>query len=205
MPEDTKDKGLTPVDDITIEFIEHDEPPRSPEDNDRPAEKKPAPAPPAPVQEEKFKAAEERILRLRADFENFKKRVEKDSSELQTRTQMEMLRKLLPFFDNVERAFENVPPEIHEGWVEGLSLSLKELKATLKSLGLDEIEAEGRLFDPAFHESVGFGSRDDAEENVVVQVVQKGYCFKGKLLRPSKVFINRKEKSGENQEGKSDG
>lgn len=197
------EKDITTNDDISIEFVEHPEGESQPEPEPRPETNRP-PARPVqakksePLSEddeettEKLRLAEERLLRLRADFENYKKRVDRDNAELQARSQMEVLRKLLPFLDNMERAFNNIPEQLGGSYIEGLELSLKDLENGMRAFGLEEVPALGVQFDPAHHESLGFESDDQKEDNEVLKVWEKGYLFKGKLLRPAKVFINRK-------------
>lgn len=189
---DTKNKELTPTDDITIEFVEHDEVHQVSETPEKVIEGKPAQEPKSVEQDDKLKVAEERILRLRADFENYKKRTAKDWAEREKRAQMEMLRQILPFLDNLERAFLNAPENVDKNWLQGVELSVKDFQSLLRQFGLKEIDECGIPFDPAYHESMGFESVEDYEEGTVAKIVQKGYLFKGMLLRPAKVFINKK-------------
>lgn len=195
------EKDITTNDDISIEFVEHPEGESQPEPEPEPVkpharpeqEKKPVPRTEEDGETtEKLRLAEDRLLRLRADFENYKKRVDRDNAELQARSQMEVLRKLLPFLDNMERAFNNIPEHLGGSYIDGLELSLKDLENGMRAFGLEEVPALGVQFDPAHHESLGFESDDEKEDNEVLKVWEKGYLFKGKLLRPAKVFINRK-------------
>ncbi|HPA26796.1 MAG TPA: nucleotide exchange factor GrpE [Acidobacteriota bacterium] len=195
------EKDITTNDDISIEFVEHPEGESRPEPEPEPVMppartaqgKKPEPeAEEDGETAEKLRLAEDRLLRLRADFENYKKRVDRDNAELQVRSQMEVLRMLLPFLDNMERAFDNIPEQLGGSYIEGLELSLKDLENGMRTFGLEEVPALGVQFDPAHHESLGFESDDEKEDNEVLKVWEKGYLFKGKLLRPAKVFINRK-------------
>lgn len=197
MSEDNKNNNITPIDDITIEFVDHDEEKYSVSGEGPTGEPSNVPG---DETSEKLRLAEEKLLRLRADFENYKKRTERDVGEKQMRSQTELLRTLLPFLDNLERAFEHIPKEALEGCAEGVTLSFKELADGLNSLGLEEITTEGHKFDPSIHESMGFEIDPAKEENEVVRVLEKGYMFKGKLLRPARVFINRKEPDGKNRE-----
>jgi len=192
------DKEITTNDDISIEFVEHPESEPRPESEAEVPPHAPGQAVkatvPASSEEaaEKLRLSEEKYLRLRADFENFKKRADRDGQEMQTRSQMELLKRILPFLDNMERAFENIPDELGGAYIQGLELSLGSLESGLKTFGLEEVPALGTQFDPTHHESLGFESEAEKEDNEVVKVWEKGYMFKGKLLRPAKVFINRK-------------
>lgn len=188
----TKDKELTPKDDITIEFVEHDEVHQVSEKPEKLIEEQFSVQSRSNEQDEKLKAAEDKILRLRADFENYKKRTAKEWSEKEKRAQMEILRQILPFLDNLERALSNFPENVDKNWFLGIELSVSDFQKLLRQFGLKEINECGVLFDPAFHESVGFDSVGDYEDGTVAKIVQKGYLFKDMLLRPAKVFINKK-------------
>ncbi|MCX7830743.1 MAG: nucleotide exchange factor GrpE [Acidobacteria bacterium] len=190
-----KDKELTPTDDITIEFVEHDEVHQVSETPDKIIEGKPQEEQEKNDAEDKLKSAEEKILRLRADFENYKRRTAKDWGEREKRAQMEILRQILPFLDNLERAFSNVPENTDINWLQGVEISIKDFQSLLKQIGLEEIDKCGVPFDPSFHESLGFDSNNDFEEGAVAKIVQKGYLFKERLLRPAKVLINKKSGS----------
>lgn len=191
---DTKNKEFTPTDDITIEFVEHDEVHNVNEVPEKIIEEKSQKEDnPCPEIDEKLKNTEERMLRLRADFENYRKRILKEWNEKEKRSQMEILRQILPFLDNIERAFATVSGNVDPNWLEGIQLSLKDFKSALEQLGLKEINECGILFDPNFHESIGFDCVDGYEDGTVAKIVQKGYLFKDGLLRPAKVFINKKE------------
>jgi len=188
----TKNKELTPTDDITIEFVEHDEVHQVSETPEKLIEEKPSVESKSDEKDEKLKAAEDKILRLRADFENYRKRTAKDWAEREKRAQMEVLRLILPFLDNLDRAFLNSPENVDKNWLQGIELSVKDFQALLKQFGLEEIAECGVAFNPAYHESMGFDSVDEYEDGTVAKIVQKGYLFKGMLLRPAKVFINKK-------------
>lgn len=197
---DTKNKELTPTDDITIEFVDHDdEIHKVSETAEKIIEEKLQMDTRKEEQDEKLKIAEDKILRLRADFENFKKRTSREWSEKENRAQMEIIRQIIPFLDNIEMALQNVPENVDENWLEGVRISVKDLKTLLKNAGLKEINECGIRFNPAFHESIGFDRVDDYEDGVVAKILQKGYLFKEGLLRPAKVFINKKE-AGEGEQ-----
>ncbi len=99
--------------------------------------------------------------------------------------------KLLPFLDNMERAFDNIPEQLGGSYIEGLELSLKDLENGMRTFGLEEVPALGVQFDPAHHESLGFESDDEKEDNEVLKVWEKAIFSRG-TAEPAKVFINRK-------------
>jgi molecular chaperone GrpE len=93
--------------------------------------------------------------------------------------------------NDLERAFASVPAEPGESnWTEGIKLIYNKFKATLEAQGLTEIEAEGEPFDPRLHEAV---MQREGEEGMVVEEIQKGYKFKGKVIRPSLVIVGKGE------------
>jgi len=116
---------------------------------------------------------------LRADFENYRRRVSKEQDDIYLRAQIEILRAILPFLDNLERALENIKEEADRDWVKGLELSIKDFENALKQFGLEEVEAEGILFDPSIHESMGFEEISDKDNGVVTKVNSKRLQIKG--------------------------
>ena len=135
----------------------------------------------------------ERLLRLSAEFDNFRKRVQKEFEKFKELANEALIKEFLIILDNFERAIE----AIEEGGdlstlVDGVKLIHRQFKETLKKFGVEEIEAEGNVFDPNVHEAV-MQVEDDEKDNVVVKEVQKGYKLKGKLLRPSKVVVAKKK------------
>ncbi len=131
--------------------------------------------------------------RSQADFANYKQRTEQEKAEITEFANRVLLCNLLPIIDDLERAFASVPAELSEShWTEGIRLIYNKLKTTLRAQGLIEIEAEGKPFDPRFHEAV---MEQEGEEGMVLKETQKGYKFKERVIRPSLVIVGRgKEK-----------
>jgi molecular chaperone GrpE len=134
----------------------------------------------------------DQLLRERADFENYRKRIDREKAEWNWKSRAETLQQLLPVLDNMDRAlellnFKETPPD----WSKGVAMVHQQFLEVLGRLGLDEIEAEGASFHPGEHEAVSVVHRPELEENRVVQVFEKGYRLKGKILRPAKVSVNR--------------
>lgn len=129
-----------------------------------------------------------RLMRLQADFDNYRKRSRTEKEEMTSYATSELLRRLLPVLDNLDRAChsaENSP----EGIAEGVSMITRQLKELLESEGLKEIDCKGELFDPQCHEAV---LRDDSGEyppNTIVDEIQKGYMMKDRVIRPSMVKV----------------
>lgn len=134
----------------------------------------------------------EKLLRLHADFDNFKKRTHKEREEWYQYASIGFMEKLLPVMDNLERAIESIHKENQEvqGVFSGIQMIYNQLKEVLEREGLHEIEAVGKIFDPIFHEAImQVPVSEGQEENLIVEQMRKGYCFKDKVLRPSLVKV----------------
>jgi molecular chaperone GrpE len=134
----------------------------------------------------------DKYLRLYAEFENYKKRVNKDKEELVKYGNESLLYELLPVIDNLEMALKHASDNISEGVVQGVEITLKELQKTLEKFGLSVIEANGKPFDPLVHHAMTQVERDDVDEKIVVEEFRKGYMFRDKVLRPSFVAVSKK-------------
>lgn len=133
-----------------------------------------------------------KYLRLYAEFENYKKRVVKDKEELIKYGNEGLLYDLLPVVDSLEMALQHAADDVSSGLVQGVELTLKEMRKSLEKYGLITIEAEGKPFDPAVHHAMAHLERDDVDENIVVEEYRKGYMFKDKVLRASLVAVSKK-------------
>ena len=140
---------------------------------------------------EEQKAPEEdsdaRYLRLMADFQNYKRRVEKEKSDLYSYANEKLVTELLDVLDNFERALGQ--GESGDGFVEGMEMIFKQLLGVLEKSGLAEITALGEEFDPNFHNAVMTEETDEYESGKVSGVLQKGYTLNGKVIRPSMVKV----------------
>lgn len=134
-----------------------------------------------------------RLVRLQADFENFKKRSQKEKTEMFQFASENFATKLLPVMDNLERAEAALTDTSEEakGCIDGLEMVFKQLKDVLKEEGLEEIDCEGS-FDPNLHHGVAVGEDDEKEDQDIIEVFQKGYKFKGKVIRPAMVKVCNK-------------
>lgn len=131
-----------------------------------------------------------RLVRLQADFENFKKRSQKEKTEMYQFASENFATKLLPVMDNLERAEAALSDASEEakGYIDGLEMVFKQLKDVLKEEGLEEIVCEGP-FDPNLHHGVAVGQDDEKDDQEIIDVFQKGYKFKGKVIRPAMVKV----------------
>lgn len=130
----------------------------------------------------------EMLQRLKAEFENFKKRVEKENMELSTLIKSQLIYNLLPVVDDFERMLNNSHPNSDEV-IKGVKLIYDKLISILKDEGLRQIESIGKDFNPEIHEAVLTESGANDLDNKIFQEWQRGYFFKSKLLRPAKVTV----------------
>jgi molecular chaperone GrpE len=160
----------------------------------------------APIDEKDRLTAElqemnNKYLRLYAEFENYKKRVNKDKEELVKYGNESLLYELLPVIDNLEMALRHASNNVSSGLVQGVEITLKELQKILEKFGLIAIEANNKPFDPLVHHAMTQNERDDIDEKIVVEEFRKGYMLRDKVLRPSLVAVSKKTvKSQEKEE-----
>lgn len=130
---------------------------------------------------------QERWLRLRAEFENYRRRTQKEQMETFERASMDVIAALLPVMDDFERALQVETADAE--YAKGIGLIHQRLLDTLKKAGLEPCEAKGKPFDPNLHEAIDMAPTDQAEENTVFDELRKGYNFRGKPLRPAMVRV----------------
>ena len=126
--------------------------------------------------------------RLMADFQNYKRRTEKEKSDIYAYANEKLILGLLEVIDNFERAVLSETAD--EKYAEGMEMIFKQLKGVLEKSGLEEIKALGEGFDPNFHNAVMTEYNDQFESGSVTEVLQKGYTLNGKVIRPSMVKVN---------------
>ncbi len=133
------------------------------------------------------------IQRTRADFENYRKRVEVEKQAARDYGQKEMVAKLLPVIDDVERAVQHIPAELADNsWVQGVAGLSKKLDKTLESLSVTRITATpGTPFNPDLHHAVQFDEGSDGDTEVVAEELQPGYLIDGQPLREAMVKVTR--------------
>jgi molecular chaperone GrpE len=132
----------------------------------------------------------DRLLRKQADFDNYKKRVERERSEVVQFASAELMKELLNALDSFDLAIRNA--SIDERALHGFQLIYKQLLDTMGRFGLKAIEAKGQKFDPNFHQAVSTTPTNEVEENVVLDEMRKGYLLNGRLLRPAMVNVATK-------------
>lgn len=142
---------------------------------------------------QEVKDKEDRLLRLVAEFENFKKRTRREWELLQERANAGLIKDLLGVLDDFDRALESVKDE-GDHFQSGVRLIYAGLSDILKQTGLREIESLNQSFNPLYHEAIGEIESGDVEEGNIAQVVQKGYMLNDELLRPAKVLVAKRKR-----------
>ncbi len=129
------------------------------------------------------------LQRERATFQNYKRRVERERAEQKQLLEGEMLLKLLPVLDDFYRAMDAVPEAEQDDWYAGVAMILKKFERYLTDAGVAEMEAQGALFNPAYHEAIGVDSASDVACDTVTMVLQRGYMLGDRVLRPAMVRV----------------
>ncbi len=153
--------------------------------------------------EEEKKRSEEYLTRLKylqADFENYRKRIDREIQEVEEFSTSGFGRRLLPVMDELDLAISSAESS-KSPLSEGLKMVRKNLNASLEAEGIKRIEALGKPFDPTLYEAVDKVQGKRNGEDIVIEEIRKGYTFKGKILRPSmvKVELGIKEQAGKNE------
>jgi len=144
-----------------------------------------------------------KYLRLYADFENYRKRVNKDKEDLIRYGNESLLYELLPAIDNLELALKHASVEVNSGLVQGVEVTLKELQRTLEKFGLSRIDAAGKPFDPTVHHAMSQVERDDMDEKLIAEEFRAGYRYRDKVLRPSLVAVSVQSQKQQNEDAEA--
>jgi molecular chaperone GrpE len=144
--------------------------------------------------------------RKQAEFENYRKRMERERLDLSRYAGADVVKEVLPVLDNLERALRAAGGASEAQLREGVAIIHRQLAEILSRLGLAEVESQGKLFDPHVHEAVSQIETEEQPEGTVLEVLQKGYLFKDRLLRPAMVSVARAtSRGGEEQDRDSQG
>jgi molecular chaperone GrpE len=133
------------------------------------------------------------LQRTRADFENYRKRVENEKTAARTAGQSAAILKLLPVIDNIERAIAHQPAELADNaWVQGVAGLVKHLEKSLEGLNLKRIDATpGAIFDPEFHEAIQFDEDAEGDKEIIAEELQAGYTLNGQPIRHAMVKVTK--------------
>ena len=126
-------------------------------------------------------------LRSQAEFQNYKKRLDRDNEMTYLSMKGDIIKKVLPALDDLERALQNRPED--NSWVNGIELIARKLQAMLDVEGVKRIEAEGVEFNPNFHEAISHEPNDQFESGHVIAVVENGYMLGERVIRPARVRV----------------
>jgi molecular chaperone GrpE len=133
----------------------------------------------------------DRILRLQADYDNFRKRTARDQNEMAARANADLLLQILPIMDHFERGLRDARAhKADRSVVEGFQLIYDQFMGALQKAGLTSINAEGQIFDPNFHEAITHVPSEEHPADVVVTETRRGYLLGDKLLRASQVIVS---------------
>jgi len=145
------------------------------------------------AKEQEAKENYDRLLRVSAEFENYKKRTSRELEEFRKFANQSLIKELLSVVDNLELAMKstNGHETIDQGLLQGLEMTHKEILKIFEKFNVKPIEAQGQVFDPTFHEAVMQEETDEVNANTIVNELQKGYLIHNRLLRPSMVVVAR--------------
>ena len=143
------------------------------------------------VYEEKIADLEDRVKRQMAEFENFRKRTEKEKSMMFEMGAKSVIEKLLPVVDNFERGLAAIPEGEQNSISEGMNMIYKQMMTELDNLGVKPIEALGKEFNPDFHNAVMQVESEEFEEGIIAQELLKGYTYRDSVVRHSMVAVTQ--------------
>ncbi len=129
-------------------------------------------------------------MRGQAEFANARKRMAKQQAETFARATSDTVKKMLPVWDDLARALDNMPAELEgNAWIEGISMAQRKFMSTLENMNITSIEAVGKEFDPTFHEAIMEEASDKYESGIVSKELQVGYTLGDQVIRPSLVYV----------------
>ncbi len=148
---------------------------------------------PEPPHEKRIKELEDSLLRSKAEFINYRKRLEEEQSRLLKYCNEDLIKETLPILDNFERAIKmddtNLDDEVSK-FLSGFKMIYCNLVNILKNYGVIEIDGNNKPFDPTYHEAIMTEKRDGVEPGMVLEVLQKGYILKDRVIRPAMVKVS---------------
>jgi len=148
------------------------------------------PAAADPALQQELVTQKDDYLRLAADFDNFKKRTRRDSEQQAAVQKEAFIADLLPIIDNLERALASGRASSSEQLHQGVTMTLQQLDQLLQRHGIAVVEDVGRPFDPHRHEAVSVQHDPNQLDQIIIEVLQRGYCHGDKVFRPAKVIVN---------------
>ncbi|WP_217586754.1 nucleotide exchange factor GrpE [Lentibacillus saliphilus] len=131
----------------------------------------------------------ERLLRVQAEYDNFKKRSQKEKEAARKYRSQDLVQEILPVLDNFERALQVDQTDDTKSFIEGMTMIYNQLVNALKSEGVEEIQSVGQPFDPNLHHAIMQVEDEEHDENTVIEEMQKGYLLKDRVIRPAMVKV----------------
>lgn len=142
--------------------------------------------------QESVKQLKNQLLRLAADFENYKRKQEEHRGDLMAMANHALILKIAPVLDNFQRAFKQLPKELeNNNWVVGFKQIEKQLEEILREEGVEKIESEGAQFDPLLHEALTHEEHPELPAGQIIEELESGYKMGQKILKPAKVRVSR--------------
>lgn len=143
------------------------------------------------VAKEEAAALRDQCLRIAAEFENYKKRAGREYDEFKKYSNASIVKALLPSVDNLERALSASPStaETSSAIIDGVKMVLGDMLKVFEGFQVKQVEAEGKMFDPAFHQAIMQEEADGVPENQIIKVLQNGYIMHDRLIRPAMVVV----------------
>jgi molecular chaperone GrpE len=144
----------------------------------------------------------DRLLRVSAEFENYKKRTSREMEEFRKYSNQSLIKEMLSVVDNLELAMNSTDGKktIDKSLLEGLEMTHREILKVFEKFNVTPVSAQGQMFDPTFHEAVMQEETDDVPENTVVNELQKGYLIHDRLLRPAMVVVAKSKTKKDNND-----
>ena len=136
--------------------------------------------------------ANNRYLRLAADFENYKRRTRQEQLDTIQHAASELIGRLLPALDDLRNAIDHRPAGVDPAWAKGIELGVRKLEEAMAAHGLEPIDSVGSAFDPKLHEAIGHEESADQPEDTVVSELRRGYRIRDRVVRPSLVRVSRR-------------
>ena len=143
------------------------------------------------VAREEAAALRDQFLRIAAEFENYKKRAGREYDEFKKYSNASIVKALLPSIDNLERALSASPStaETSSAIIDGVRMVLSDMLKVFESFQVKQVEAEGKMFDPSFHQAIMQEEAEGVPENQIIKVLQNGYIMHDRLIRPAMVVV----------------
>ncbi len=139
--------------------------------------------------QEKLQEANDKYLRLYAEFDNYQKRVSREIEDAKESIKRSLINEFLVILDNMEKALL-ISKEHKDSIIEGIELTMKSFKDLLKKHGVEEINPNKEMFNPDLHDALMMQPSNDAPKDTVLETLEKGYMYKNKLIRPAKVIVS---------------